>query len=121
MVVAMRGEGLSLRSGAPELLFPDSDASGPWYSVAPDGRHFAIVAENPDALARKIHVVLNWFSELKVGGPTSNRRACSLLNAAFPPFVLLSVALSCHQYPHNSRTVSKLNPAEQLNSDCRSH
>ncbi len=33
------------------------------------------------------------------------RATYSNKNAAFPPFVLLSVALSCHQFPHNSRTV----------------
>ena len=44
----------------------------PIYGVAPDGRHFAILAVNPDALAREIHVVLNWFTELERLAPTDN-------------------------------------------------
>ena len=72
VVVTMRGEGLSLTSGAPKLLFPDSDSFLPLYDVAPDGRHFAVLAVNPDALAREIHVVLNWFEELKRLVPTEN-------------------------------------------------
>jgi serine/threonine-protein kinase len=80
MAVTMRGEGLSLKSGAPKLVFPDSESSIPGgtvarrlFAVAPDGRHFSILAANPDALAREIHVVLNWFTELRAGGPTGNR------------------------------------------------
>ena len=34
------------------------------YDVAPDGR-FLVQVRNPDAPAREIHVVLNWFEELK--------------------------------------------------------
>ena len=33
--------------------------------VTLDGQHFAVAASNPDAPAREIHVVLNWFEELR--------------------------------------------------------
>ncbi len=35
------------------------------YAVSADGQRILLTAENPDAPAREIHVVLNWFEELK--------------------------------------------------------
>ncbi len=35
------------------------------FSVSADGRRFLYPARNPDAAPREIHVVLNWFEELK--------------------------------------------------------
>ena len=35
------------------------------YDVAPDAKRFVLRTVNPDALAREIRVVLNWFEELK--------------------------------------------------------
>ncbi len=37
----------------------------PGFDVTPDGQYFAVLAPNPDAPAREIRVVLNWFEELK--------------------------------------------------------
>jgi Tol biopolymer transport system component len=37
---------------------------------APDGRSFYVIASNPDAPAREIRVVQNWFEELKCLVPT---------------------------------------------------
>jgi len=72
MVVPITALGRSLRSEAPRVLFPDPDTPMPQFSVAPDGQHFAILAANPDAPAREINVVLNWFEELKRLVPTDN-------------------------------------------------
>jgi tRNA A-37 threonylcarbamoyl transferase component Bud32 len=42
--------------------FPSLDFS---FSVSADGQRFLYPAQNPDAPAREIHVVLNWFEELR--------------------------------------------------------
>jgi len=70
MVVTMTAQERSLRSGTPRVLFPFSYSSLPDYGVAPDGQYFAILASNPDAPAREINIVLNWFEELKRLVPT---------------------------------------------------
>jgi eukaryotic-like serine/threonine-protein kinase len=51
--------------GAPTPLFsmPDLDASYMRWDAAADGRRFLIATHNPAALAREIHVVLNWAAE----------------------------------------------------------
>ena len=36
-----------------------------WYHVSPDGQRILYPASNPDAPAREIEVVLNWFEHLK--------------------------------------------------------
>ena len=41
---------------------PDERGS---YAVTPDGERFLIRVKNPAALVREIHVVVNWFEELK--------------------------------------------------------
>ena len=46
----------------PELA--DDDGS---YAVTPDGERFLIRVKNPASIAREIHVVVNWFEELKAG------------------------------------------------------
>ena len=50
-----------LRSG-PQVLFSTS-VSG--FDVTSNGQHFVVLAPNPDAPAREIRVVLNFFEELK--------------------------------------------------------
>ena len=35
------------------------------YTVSPDGQEFQIKVVNPDALAREIHVAVNWLDELE--------------------------------------------------------
>jgi hypothetical protein len=35
------------------------------FEVAPDGKRFLLLAPNPEANRAEIHVVLNWFKELK--------------------------------------------------------
>ena len=63
-VVSVSTQGRLLRTGTPQALFstPGADSR---FDVAPDGQHFAVFAPNPDAPAREIRVVLNWFEELK--------------------------------------------------------
>ncbi len=60
-VVSVNTQGRSLGLGARQILFPISGG----FDIAPDGQHFAVVAPNPDAPAREIRVVLNFFEELK--------------------------------------------------------
>ncbi len=62
-------------ASAPEVLFEGPyphTAAGPTYDVAPDGQRFLMIKEDTtDAAARdEIHVVLNWFEELKARVPT---------------------------------------------------
>jgi len=71
MIVTMTAQERSLRSGAPRVLFPFSHSSLADYGVAPDGQHFAMFAGNPDAPARDINIVLNWFEELKRLAPSN--------------------------------------------------
>ncbi len=53
--------------GAPRPLFmaPDALAPEPRYDVTPDARRFLLRVRNPEAPAREIHVVLNWFEALR--------------------------------------------------------
>jgi len=73
MVVPIVSEENSLRSGTPRLLFRDSESSFPAFAATPDGQHFVLFEANPDALAREIYVILNWFTELRAGGSTNRR------------------------------------------------
>jgi serine/threonine-protein kinase len=60
----------SLDWTTPRPLFarPDLAALDYGFSVSADGRRFLYPARNPDAPPREIHVVLNWFEELKAKG-----------------------------------------------------
>ncbi len=63
-VVSVSTQGRLLRSGTPRALFSTS-LDFPDFDVTPDGQHFVVLDPNPDAPAREIRVVLNWFEELK--------------------------------------------------------
>jgi hypothetical protein len=52
----------SLSWGAPRVLF-ETDAME--FDVAPDGKRFLLLVSNPEANHSEIHIVLNWFQELK--------------------------------------------------------
>jgi hypothetical protein len=56
-----------LECTTPRALFarPELAALEYGFSVSADGRRFLIPTRNPDASAREINVVLNWFEELK--------------------------------------------------------
>jgi hypothetical protein len=63
--------------GTPRFLFEGQWAqSAPVrsYDVAPDGQRFLMleVVEQPVQTVRQLHVVLNWFEELKRLVPTDN-------------------------------------------------
>jgi Tol biopolymer transport system component len=53
--------------GSPRPLFtaPDALAPEPRYDVATDARRILLRVRNPEAPAREIHVVLNWFGALR--------------------------------------------------------
>jgi hypothetical protein len=61
--------GVSARN--PRILFEGpylpSAATFPFYDISPDGERFLMLkaVESPTAAPTQIHVVLNWFSELK--------------------------------------------------------
>jgi serine/threonine-protein kinase len=52
----------SLSWGPPRTLF-ETDATE--FEVAPDGTRFLLLVPNPEANHSEIHIVLNWFQELK--------------------------------------------------------
>jgi serine/threonine-protein kinase len=64
VVVSMRTEGRALRSGPPRILFSAS-SEFPDFDVTSDGRHVATLDPNPEAPARELRVVLNWFETLR--------------------------------------------------------
>jgi dipeptidyl aminopeptidase/acylaminoacyl peptidase len=67
MVVPVDTSG-TLSAGTPRRLFavPDLD-DGYGYDVSPDADRFLVRVKNPEALSLEIHVVTNWFAELRSG------------------------------------------------------
>ena len=65
MAAKVSTEGL-FRWETPRPLFESRES----YQVAPDGQRFLVKVQNPDAPAAEIHVVVNWFEELKRLAPT---------------------------------------------------
>ncbi len=65
----------TFRAGSPRLLFEGSYESSTigsaFYDVTPDGQRFVMVQAQQEAGASQIHVVLNWFEELKRLVPTN--------------------------------------------------
>ncbi len=55
----------SFSNTVPRPLFKWGDYDALGYDVADDGRRFLVAAQNPEAPAREIQVVLNFFEELK--------------------------------------------------------
>ena len=64
------GDRFELR-GAPIPLFATSAFD---YDVSPDGTRFLLEIRNPNAPALPIHVVVNWFTELRTMGRRAVRR-----------------------------------------------
>ncbi len=62
------GTGLDWTTPQPLFVRPDLPTFGFGFSVSADGQRFLYPAKNPDASAREIHVVLNWFEELRARG-----------------------------------------------------
>jgi hypothetical protein len=63
--------GPTFRAGKPRLLFEGNYESG--YDVAPDGKRFMMVKASESATAPKLHVVLEWFDELRRRVPPAKR------------------------------------------------
>jgi len=59
------GNGFDWTIPRPLFVRPDLATLDYNFSVSADGQRFLYPAQNPDALAREIHVVLNWFEELR--------------------------------------------------------
>ena len=59
------GSGLDWTTPKPLFASPDLATLDYTFSVSADGRRFLYPTRNPDAAAREIRVVLNWFEELK--------------------------------------------------------
>jgi serine/threonine-protein kinase len=66
MVVSISTEP-EFTAGMPRVLFegPFNNVSGISYDVAPDGRFLVLEPEHDDSQVRELHVVANWFEELK--------------------------------------------------------
>jgi serine/threonine-protein kinase len=72
MVVSISAEP-EFAAGPPQVVFegPYVNVSGLSYDVAPDGQRFLVLQpEYNDSEVRELHVVLNWFEELKRLVPT---------------------------------------------------
>ena len=64
-------------AGTPEVLFegPYGQVGGLSYDAAPDGQRFMVLLpEHDDSQVRELHVVTNWFEELKELAPSSSNR-----------------------------------------------
>ena len=64
-------------AGTPQVLFegPYSNVSGTSYDVTPDGERFLVLQpQYDDSQVRELHVVTNWFEELKELAPSSDIR-----------------------------------------------
>jgi hypothetical protein len=64
-------------AGTPEVLFegPYGQVGGLSYDAAPDGQRFLVLLpEHDDSQVRELHVVTNWFEELKELAPSSESR-----------------------------------------------
>ena len=61
------------RAGTPRLLFEGSHlvGAGRNYDVAPDGQRFVMIQPEEQSAPAQLHVVLNWFEELKRLVPTN--------------------------------------------------
>ena len=73
MVVSISTEP-EFEHGAPQVLFegPYSNVSGLSYDVTSDGQRFLVLKpQYDDSQVRKLHVVTNWFEELKRRAPST--------------------------------------------------
>ncbi len=64
------------KAGTPRVVFDgqyslDTAAGHPRYGVSPDGQHFLMLKREEGDQPAEIHVVLNWFEELKRLVPTN--------------------------------------------------
>ena len=66
---------LELAIGTPRIVFEGSYVSFPGggnsYDVSPDARRFLMVRREQKTIPTRIHVVLNWFEDLKRLVPTN--------------------------------------------------
>ncbi len=66
----------TFRAGRPEVLFEGSYRATPvpaglqYYDISPDGQRFLMIKREREEA--QIHVVLNWFEELKRLAPPDN-------------------------------------------------
>ena len=65
LMVSQVSTGASFTNAVPRPLFARGEYDALGYDVAEDGQRFLVAAWNPDAPAREIQVVLNFFEELK--------------------------------------------------------
>ena len=76
MVVSISTEP-EFAAGTPQVVFegPYINVGGLSYDVAPDGQRFLVLLpEYDDSKVRELHVVTNWFEELKELAPSSENR-----------------------------------------------
>ena len=61
---------LWVQIGQPTLLFDTLLVGWEPFDVHPDGERFVTIQHDPDELPNRLHVVFNWFEELKRLVPT---------------------------------------------------
>ncbi len=77
MVVSIQTQDQTLNLGSPRVLFEGryvSHSSTPgyqYYDISPDGKRFLMMKEEEALEQSQIHVILNWFEELKLQVPTT--------------------------------------------------
>ena len=66
--------GDSFKPATPRVLFTHVNPPGPplGFSVSPDGKRFVMLESTEQEEVGQIHVILNWFEELKRLVPTDN-------------------------------------------------
>jgi len=65
--------GPEFKAGIPEIIFegPYINVAGFSYDVAPDGQRFLVLKpQYDDSKVKVLHVVTNWFEELKQFAPS---------------------------------------------------
>ncbi len=55
--------------GAPGGMIRSTIGNTTCFEVMPDGEHFLMVRADPEAIPTRLHVILNWFEELKARVP----------------------------------------------------
>ena len=57
--------------GAPGGMIRSTIGNTTCFEVMPDGEHFLMVRAEPEAIPTRLHVILNWFEELKARVPVN--------------------------------------------------
>ena len=77
MMVVSVASGAEFSAGRPRRLFEirfDAGDNGPNYDVSPDGKWFVMPRSDQGQVPGELHLVLNWFGEIKARAQLANER-----------------------------------------------